>query len=535
MRIACLRAPIVIVAAAAAALVACANEAEVDRSAGDENTIYFSTHMGEHPGWIPAYGAIIRRYEELHPGVKINLHYQPLDGIQIWLETQFMSGRGPDIINSGDFKLLGARLGMLVPLTEYYAQESPYAPGRGWKETFYPVVWIDQEDPIYGELWAVPFNFFTLRIFYNKELFAQAGIHEPPETWREFLEDQRRLEEAGIVPYLMSNTLTNAYAGDGLMRLCEMMLQDRVPEFDVVNPDGKVDGIEQNIGIYTGGITLDDPQAREVLRLLKDWSRYWVKGFNGLDRQPAKMLFANGMGAMYQDGSWETEGILQTVDFEAGVFSAPTVTQETSPYADGPRNDNNFNLWFAVSKLAEERGRLPRAIDFLQYLSGPEAADTLSKYVAFISSLRDYPVPEELAAFAPDTGHAWGFNPWGVASQTGSLEAADRLTSLMQGYLVDEITQDELVERYEPLYRELCVIELGYAHRENRKRMNGTWQRLEDTRAEFDALSAAPDAEEGHRRRLGRRIAYLEESYDKARRQFEALDEALSGPPAWER
>jgi raffinose/stachyose/melibiose transport system substrate-binding protein len=503
---------------------------------GGKNVLIFSTHMGEHPGWLPAYDAIITRYEELHPGVDIRLHYQPLDGMQIWLETQFISGRGPDIINSGNHLVLGAQLGMLVPMSEYIAQESAYLPGKPWRDTFYPIVWKDTEDPIYGEIWTVPFNFFTLRMFYNIDLFEQVGIYDPPKTWTEFIDIQRRLKDAGIVPFLMSNSLTNAYAGDGLARLCEMVLQDRVPELDHVNPDGKVDPIEQNIGIYRGDISLDDVQARVVLRLLKEWSQYWVPGFNGLDRQQAKMLFANGMGAMYNDGSWETEGILQAVNFRCGVFSAPTVTVETTPYADGPRNDNNFNLTFMISTIAKKRGRLPLAMDFLQYLTGPEAADTLSKYVAFISSLRDYPVPEQLKAFAPDTGHKFGVNPWAVASQLGSLEAGDKLTNLIQGYLADEITEQELVDQYRPMYQRLAISEMGYALQENRKRMLDTGQRLNDTLVRLDSLRSLADSTPIEREItiLQRRADWLEVSHAKARRQYEALDETLSQPPVWE-
>ena len=506
----------------------------------DANAIIFSTHMGEHPGWIPAYEAIIRRYEQVHPGVKIKLHYQPLEGIDIWLETQFISGRGPDIVNSGNLYRLGARLGMLVPITEYLDEETPYVPGRRWRDTFYPVVWVNQEDAIYGEFWVVPFNFFTLRVFYNKELFAKAGIERPPKTWAEFMRIQQQLLDAGIVPYLMPNSLTTEYAGTGMNMLSEMLYQDRVPDLDTVNPDGQVDGLESNIGIYTGKIRLDDPQMLVMLRLLKEWSRYWVRGFNGLDRQQAKMMFANGIGAMYMDGSWETEGIIKAVTFEWGVFSFPTVTKETTPYADGPRNDNNFNLWFAVSKVAERRGHLPRVIDFLQFLTGPEAADTLTNYVSFISALRDYPVPDHLKPFAPDTGHPWSCYPWYVMSQSGSAEASDRLVSLLQGYFADEIDERGLVERYQSIYHSMTVQELRYALEENRNRVEETERRIAVARAKLDSLRASGgeavvDSARSEQVHLERQLAWQETSLEKARRQYRAVRETLSHPPAWER
>lgn len=44
-----------------------------------------------------------------------------------------------------------------------------------------------------GQVYAVPLYFDTLALFYNKDLFNQAGIVSPPKTWEEF---------QGIVPRL---------------------------------------------------------------------------------------------------------------------------------------------------------------------------------------------------------------------------------------------------------------------------------------------------------------------------------------------
>src|SRR5690606_25592127 len=51
-----------------------------------------------------------------------------------------------------------------------------------------------------GGLYAVPFDLGMVGFWYNKDLFAQAGIDAPPETWDEFLEDVQALKDAGITP-----------------------------------------------------------------------------------------------------------------------------------------------------------------------------------------------------------------------------------------------------------------------------------------------------------------------------------------------
>ena len=51
-----------------------------------------------------------------------------------------------------------------------------------------------------GEQYGVPYTFGLVGFFYNKDLFAQAGIDEPPATWDEFLADVQALKDAGITP-----------------------------------------------------------------------------------------------------------------------------------------------------------------------------------------------------------------------------------------------------------------------------------------------------------------------------------------------
>ena len=46
----------------------------------------------------------------------------------------------------------------------------------------------------------MPFDLGMVGFWYNKELFAQAGIDAPPTTWDEFLDVVQRLKDAGITP-----------------------------------------------------------------------------------------------------------------------------------------------------------------------------------------------------------------------------------------------------------------------------------------------------------------------------------------------
>ncbi|MCF6524252.1 extracellular solute-binding protein [Streptomyces sp. JJ36] len=46
--------------------------------------------------------------------------------------------------------------------------------------------------------YGIPFSASTRMLFYNKKLFAEAGVEEPPGTWEELLEAARALRTAGV-------------------------------------------------------------------------------------------------------------------------------------------------------------------------------------------------------------------------------------------------------------------------------------------------------------------------------------------------
>jgi len=301
-----------------------------------------------------------------------------------------------------------------------------------------------------------------------------------------------------------------------MMEFLDMMLyQSKVPSVDVWDKNGKVDGNEQDVAIYKGVVSLHDPEVQEVMKIIKDWSVYWGRGFNSLDRQQAKALFATGKGAIYMDGSWELEGLAKAVDFELGVFPVPVLTKETSKYADGPYRDYNYNLNFAVSKACERRGNLDLAIDFLRFFTSPEAAKIMEKHAYFISALKGVEVGEKMKDFAPITEGGLGFHPWYVSQSSGSTESSDRLFSLLQRYLTDEITLSEMVNLYEPLYLKLTREEIEFSISENAKRIEATRTRIESLKKLLEEAEAAGDAEKAEA--IRRRIRWYTASMEKAR------------------
>ncbi len=62
-----------------------------------------------------------------------------------------------------------------------------------WKNSFYAGS-LTSLTGAKGQLWGIPEQRDVVGIYYNKSLFAKAGIARFPRTWNEFLADCKEAE-----------------------------------------------------------------------------------------------------------------------------------------------------------------------------------------------------------------------------------------------------------------------------------------------------------------------------------------------------
>jgi ABC-type glycerol-3-phosphate transport system substrate-binding protein len=78
----------------------------------------------------------------------------------------------------------------------------PLAADRTWRKSFYPDSFDALTDK-QGHIFAIPEERDSIGIYYNKALFAKAGIRSFPSTWTEFLRDCGKLKASGSIPFAM--------------------------------------------------------------------------------------------------------------------------------------------------------------------------------------------------------------------------------------------------------------------------------------------------------------------------------------------
>lgn len=124
----------------------------------------------------PAMEEIIDAFNEEYPNIEVSITTAPFDQYFTRLQTQAGSGEMPDVLwMNGPNVQLYASEGMLMPLSELL-EAGDIDPGN------YP----DAMNELYtmeGEQYAVPKDFDTIGLWYNKRLFDEAGVEHPSDGW----------------------------------------------------------------------------------------------------------------------------------------------------------------------------------------------------------------------------------------------------------------------------------------------------------------------------------------------------------------
>ncbi|MER5425199.1 extracellular solute-binding protein [Streptosporangium roseum] len=137
----------------------------------------------------------VKEYQALHPGVVIKNVPIENEAYKARLTTLNQSGKTPDI-----FATWGG--GVLKQQADAGLAKDVSAEVAPWIGTMTPASL--QAYQFDGRTYAVPADIGMVGFWYNKALFAKAGITAPPATWAEFLDDVGRLKAAGVTPIALA-------------------------------------------------------------------------------------------------------------------------------------------------------------------------------------------------------------------------------------------------------------------------------------------------------------------------------------------
>lgn len=153
-------------------------------------------HVELDPKSVAVWEEIAKEYETKHPGVDIQLQFLENEAFKAKLPTLLQSNDVPDFFYSWGGGVLEeqSKTGALKDLTEVFDADG------GKLRQAYSAAAIDGLS-FDGKVWAVPYRVSLVSFFYNKELFAKAGVKaEDIKTWDGLGATVKKIKEAGIVP-----------------------------------------------------------------------------------------------------------------------------------------------------------------------------------------------------------------------------------------------------------------------------------------------------------------------------------------------
>ncbi len=129
----------------------------------------------------------IAAYREIDPNIaRVEYKVIPVDNYKKELTDALASGQGPDI-----FFIHNDWLPSFQDKIVEAPQIFPIINEQEFRNNFVDVAINDFINK--GKVYAVPLSVNSLGLFYNKDLFNQAGIVSPPATWIEFIKDVKKL------------------------------------------------------------------------------------------------------------------------------------------------------------------------------------------------------------------------------------------------------------------------------------------------------------------------------------------------------
>jgi multiple sugar transport system substrate-binding protein len=138
----------------------------------------------------PAYEALVRQFNDAHSNIRVSMDVQPWDSITQRLPGAWASGQGPDLATpnfdpGSIFSYI--KTNSVLPIDVAVGEGD----GRLNVEAFPSSV--TKAFTVDGKLYAAPANMASVALYYNKAMFAAAGITAPPGTQEEFVADVRKL------------------------------------------------------------------------------------------------------------------------------------------------------------------------------------------------------------------------------------------------------------------------------------------------------------------------------------------------------
>lgn len=343
----------------------------------------------------PLWEEIIADFETQHEDITVTLEVQSWDNINDVIRTKVQSNDAPDILNIDAFAGFAAD-DLLYAVPDVVSSETL----ADFQDSFAANASID------GTMYGLPLIASARTMFYNTDLFDQAGVAEPPSTWDELLDTATKIDALGddIYGYGMPLGSEEAQAETSIWTFGNGGSWTDGEEVTVLTPEN-LEAVEYMKSVIDAGVTQPDPGAT--------------------DRTPMFDVFIAGKMGMVE-GLPPTVGQIAERNPDLNYDTAPIPTKDGSPMTlgvadhlmafknDGTKQDaitaflDFFFSQDVYTKFVDTEGFLPTT------KSGADALADKEEIASFLEALPN-------AQFYPSTHPKWSATQGAIQSLIGQI------------------------------------------------------------------------------------------------------------------
>ncbi len=315
---------------------------------------------------------VVADFEKENPNIKIEMTSYGDEEIKDKTRVLLGSADAPDIYFtwSGERIMQYVRAGNTLDITKYF-EEDPE-----WKDSFNQAMLETCVKD--GSYWAVPWDYSSKEIVYNKKVFEEAGITELPTTWTEFLDVCEKIKAIGKVPLAVGNQYSWV--------VCHFLttLNGKLVPKDVTDKNYSMEEVE-----------FTDPGYAEALDMMADLYEkgYTNQDVNSMPWETSQAMVQEGSAGMIYEEVQNLINYEDTLGEDWGYFDFPEI--------EGANGEAGFITGGPDVFMVNSESEHPdEAITFLKYIT---SADVQAKMVYDLGFLPTTSVELDASKCMPET------------------------------------------------------------------------------------------------------------------------------------
>lgn len=253
-------------------------------------------------------------FTKQHPNVTFDVKADEFTNVMQNGQKVISSPDAPDLVRYPTVAT-AAKNGILANL-------QPYAEAYGWTEWpegMLAQVKVDSDgNRGSGDLYSLGIGYSVTGVYYNKELAAQIGMEELPQTVADFEPLLEQAKAAGILPI-------QAWGKDG---------GTAYPLQSLMHQFGENDELKQWL-FQKPDATIDLDSTVKAAGIIQDWARkgHFPSDVNAVDYTAGVGRFESGEGLFMFNGDWEAVNAYKKMGENVGFFLMPGNEPSAPHYA----------------------------------------------------------------------------------------------------------------------------------------------------------------------------------------------------------